>query len=380
MYDVDVLHYIDPSVEQKWKSNAKALGVRAAYGVENESLNNPVTLGQFITSIVRKLPVSSVKYIRQDFSKRFLDMAGHYEIVHVDTIHLTGKVVALKQLSRPPLTVLNAHNVECQIAGRMKELESSLSRRLALAIHARNMARFERRAFSSADMVLAVSDEDMERINAMAGIHGKAVLVENGVDENYYKPGIAENVDPNSLVFVGSMDWLPNVDGVKWFVSEILPSIRLQCPQARLTIVGRNPNVNVTALHSPHQGIVVTGTVDDVRPYVRHAAVFVVPLRFGGGSRLKILEAFAMKKAVVSTRLGAEGIQCQCGHHLCIEDEPQSFAKACLSLMGDCAFRNYLGAAGYNFALSRYTWSAVIRRMQEAVFSRLERGRDPDAY
>ncbi len=367
-YDVDVLHFSDPSVEEKWLAAAKTIGVRSVQGVENQGMKRPVTMVHLATAMIKGLPLSSLKYIRKDFSQRLMNMVAEgYDIVHVDTIHLAGELAALTQLPTPPLTVINAHNVECQIAGRMRDFECSLPRRMALSMHARNMERFEKRAFALADMVLAVSEEDRERIDAMAELFGKAILVENGVDENYYTPGMDQEIDPNSLVFVGSMDWLPNVDGVKWFVTEILPLIRMQCPQAQLTIVGRSPHVDVAALHSPERGVVVTGTVEDVRPYVRTASVVVVPLRYGGGTRLKILEAFAMKKAVVSTSLGAEGIQCQNGQHLCIENEAQAFAHACFKLMGDGATRDGLGEKGHSLALSQYSWAAVITRMHECV-------------
>lgn len=366
--DVDMLHCCDSDVAEKWQIEAQAIGVLSVDGVENQAMNRSVTLVQIATAMIKGLPLSSVKYIRKDLSKRFMDLASKgYDIVHVDTIHLAGELAALKQLPAPPLTVINAHNVECQIAGRMRDLESSLLRRMALTMHAYNMDRFEKRVFALADIVLAVSEEDRGRIDTMAGVSGKAILVENGVDENYYTPNTDQDVDPNSLVFVGSMDWLPNVDGVKWFVSEILPLIRQQRPQAHLRIVGRRPHVDVAALHSPKHGVVVTGTVDDVRPYVRTASVVVVPLRFGGGTRLKILEAFAMKKAVVSTSLGAEGIQCLNGKHLCIENETQSFANACLKLMVDDAVRQDFGEKGHALALSQYSWDAITARMYELI-------------
>lgn len=371
-YDVDVLHFSDPSVEEKWQAAAKAIGVCSVRGVKNQAMSRPVTMAHVARAMIKGLPLSSLKYMRNDFSQLLMNMAADgYDIVHVDTIHLAGELAALKRLSSLPLTIINAHNVECQIAGRMRDLESSLSGRMALSMHARNMERFEKRAFALADMVLAVSEEDRVRIDAMARTTGKAILVENGVDQNYFTPGMVQEIDPNSLVFVGSMDWLPNVDGVKWFVSEILPLIRLQRPQARLTIVGRSPHADVAALHSPEHGVVVTGTVDDVRPYVRTASVVVVPLRFGGGTRLKILEAFAMKKSVVTTSLGAEGILCQNGLHVCIENESKAFAQACLNLMRDDGARHDLGENGHSLALARYSWTAVIKRMHEAVSNRL---------
>lgn len=373
-YDVDVLHFSDPDGDESWPTAARVAGVCALYSLPNPALCQPVTWRQFATAIFRSLPVSSVKYIRKDFSEHFLNMAAGYDIVHIDTIHLAGELATLRQLPKLPLTIINAHNVEFQIARRMRELERSSLRRAALSIHARNMERFEQRAFALASMVLAVSEEDRSKIDAMVGILGRAVLVENGVDEDYFTPGADSEVDVDSLVFVGSMDWLPNVDGVKWFVSEILPLIGQVHPQVRLTIVGRNPHPDVAALHSPDQGILVTGTVDDVRPYVRAASVIVVPLRFGGGTRLKILEAFAMKKALVSTSLGAEGILCQDYRHLRIANDAQSFAQACCQLMEERKMRSDLGENGHALALSQYSWAAVVGRMHEAVSNRLKEG------
>ncbi|EGB14404.1 glycosyl transferase group 1 [Pseudodesulfovibrio mercurii] len=368
-YDVDVLHFIDPAVEAGWRKAAAALGVREIFGMENPDLNRPAAPSDLLAALIRGLPVSTVKYAKADFAARFRELAPNYDLVHVDTIHLAGGLGGLGNGGGAPFTTLNAHNVEYQIAERMRDLERSLPRRLALGLHARNMRRFETRAFREAGMVLAVSGEDGGQIDALAG-QGKGVLVENGVDVNFYTPADDPADAPgraDNLVFVGSMDWLPNIDGMKWFVRDILPAIRAARPGARITIVGRSPHPDVQALHDPAAGVVVTGTVDDVRPFVREASVVVVPLRFGGGTRLKILEAFAMGKAVLSTALGCEGILCEDGRHLRIEDEAAPFARRCLELMDDEDARRRLGAEGRELALSRYSWDAVVGRMHEAV-------------
>ena len=365
-YAVDVLHFIDPVVEAEWREAASARGVGAIYGVENPDLNRGTSPSDLLAALFKGLPVSTVKYTRADFAARLEELAPGYDLVHVDTIHLAGGLGSLGNGQGSPFTTLNAHNVEYQIAERMRDLETSLPRKLALGLHARNMRRFEARAFRDADMVLAVSGEDREQIDAMAGT-GKAMLVENGVDVAYYTPAGDPVGQGDNLVFVGSMDWLPNIDGMKWFVRDMLPTIRGVRPKTRLTIVGRSPHPDIRALHDPGAGVVVTGTVDDVRPFVREAGVVIVPLRFGGGTRLKILEAFAMGKAVLSTALGCEGILCEDNRHLRIEDHPQSFARRCLELMGDEAARRRLGMQGRDLALSRYSWDAVVGRMHEAV-------------
>jgi glycosyltransferase involved in cell wall biosynthesis len=365
-YEVDVLHCIDPAVEAEWREAASALGVATIYGVDNSDLNRSASPLDLPAALFRGLPISTVKYAKADFQARLHGLAPDYDLVHVDTIHLAGGLGRLGNGGGAPFTTLNAHNVEYQIAERMRDLETSLPRRLALGLHARNMRRFETRAFGEADMVLAVSGEDCSQIDALSG-PGKAVIVENGVDVGFYTPAGDPAGRADNLVFVGSMDWMPNVDGMKWFVRDILPAIRAARPEARITIVGRSPHPDVRALHDPAAGVVVTGTVDDVRLFVREASVVVVPLRFGGGTRLKILEAFAMGKAVLSTALGCEGILCEDGRHLCIEDEAAAFARRCLALMGDEAARRRLGADGRELALTRYSWDAVVGRMHEAV-------------
>jgi len=365
-YDVDLIHFIDSAFEADWREAASTLGVNTIFGLDNHDLNRPAALSDLLTALIKGLPVSTIKYASADFTIRMGELAPEYDLVHVDTIHLAGCLGLLGNSSDGPFTIINAHNVEFQIARRMRDLERSLPRKLALGLHARNMCRFETRAFREADKVLAVSDEDRLQIEALAG-SGKVMLVENGVDVEYYTPADDPAGQAENLVFVGSMDWLPNIDGMKWFVRDILPSIRTVLPEVRITIVGRRPHPDIQALHDPAAGVVVTGTVDDVRPFVREASVVVVPLRFGGGTRLKILEAFAMGKAVVSTSLGCEGILCENGRHLCIEDQAPAFARYCLELMVDEAARRRLGTQGRQLALSRYSWDAVVGRMHEAL-------------
>ena len=371
-FDVDVLHFNGMEIDRFWREAALNIGVRSVCGIDNPGMNRPVTLSQFAIAAFMGRPVTSGKYIKKNFFERCVEIAADgYDIVHVDTIHLAGDLAALKQGTRPPKLILNAHNVEWQIAERMRDLETSLPHRLALGLQVRNMRHFEARAFREADTVLAVSSEDLEQIDALAG-PGKAMLVENGVDIDYYSPANEPVGRMDKLVFVGSMDWLPNIDGMKWFVRDILPAIREIRPEASITIVGRSPHPDIQALHDPTAGISVTGTVEDVRPFVHEASVVVVPLRFGGGTRLKILEAFAMGKTVLSTALGCEGILCENGRHLYVEDRAMAFASRCLELMGDETARRRLGTDGRELALSRYTWDAVVGRMLRGISDKFD--------
>ena len=168
------------------------------------------------------------------------------------------------------------------------------------------------------------------------------------------------------MVFTGSMDWLPNEDGMTYFCREILPRVRQAEPAATLSIIGRSPTPAVRRLADEH-GVEVTGRVDDVRPHVSRGAVYVVPLRIGGGTRLKIFEAMAMGKAVVSTSIGAEGLPVTSGRDVAIADDPARFAQAVVHLMRDASARQAIEIAARRLVVERYDWSAVASDFEEAL-------------
>jgi polysaccharide biosynthesis protein PslH len=257
--------------------------------------------------------------------------------------------------SRVPL-VLFEHNVEYVIWRRLAALEVRPWRRALLEIEWRKVRRAERAACYKADLTIAVSEEDRRRLEALAP-SGRCVAIPTGVDIAYFKPCGRPEV-PNRLVFTGSMDWHPNEDAILHFSEAILPRIRAQIPDVTVTVVGRSPSARLRAI-AERVGIVVTGTVDDVRPYIDEAAVYIVPLRAGGGTRLKIFEALAMGKAVVSTTVGAEGLAVTPDGDISIADEPAEFARAVIALLHEPARRHALGQAGRLLVSTRYCWEQV---------------------
>jgi glycosyltransferase involved in cell wall biosynthesis len=193
------------------------------------------------------------------------------------------------------------------------------------------------------------------------------------VDTEYFKPeGSPES--PSELVFTGSMDWVPNEDAILHFARAILPAVLREVPEASLTVVGRKPSARLRAAVAGLP-VRVTGRVEDVRPYVSKAAVYVVPLRAGGGTRLKIFEALAMGKAVVSTTVGAEGLPLIPGEHFIGADDPALFAGAVVSLVRDPARRRALGAAGRRLVEERYSWPQVAREFEQHFAKVLSRQR-----
>jgi glycosyltransferase involved in cell wall biosynthesis len=268
----------------------------------------------------------------------------------------------------PCPAILFTHNVESEIWRRHAETaRNPVSRRL-LQAQWRRMLRFERAALGRFDLVLAVSDADRQTFGRLfpGALTAPVHVVPTGVDTAYFAPMYDRHSKPAHLVFTGSMDWLPNEDGMQYFVREILPRIRQFEPDATLSIIGRSPTPAVRRLANDH-GVRVTGSVDDVRPYVADGSVYVVPLRIGGGTRLKIFEAMAMGRAVVSTTVGAEGLPVTPGEHIVVADEPQHFAETVVRLVRDDEMRRRLEIEARKLVVERYDWSAVARDFEDAL-------------
>jgi glycosyltransferase involved in cell wall biosynthesis len=247
----------------------------------------------------------------------------------------------------------------------MAAAESRPLHRLLFGVQASFMERFERRVFSASQFVTAVSAGDAATIQSIKP--QEIVVVANGVDGDAYRP---PDVEPSgrSLVFTGSMDWRPNQDAIRWFIDAVHPLL-IQDGDYRLHVVGRQPPdwLRDRSLVPPQ--VIVTGTVDDVRPYIAGASVYVVPLRIGGGSRLKILEALAMGRAVVSTTVGAEGLDLEPGVNILFEDTPPGFAAAINTLWRDEPRRRALGQAGRQVIDRQYRWEQIAP-LQGALWRR----------
>ncbi|MBD3256981.1 glycosyltransferase, partial [candidate division GN15 bacterium] len=180
---------------------------------------------------------------------------------------------------------------------------------------------------------------------------------DNGVDVEYFQPQNGQ-VDPNTLVFTGSMDGRPNQDAVEYFVTDVLPILRSARPEMKFVAVGRKPPAHIVEL-GKRDGVTITGTVDDVRPYIAKAALYVVPLRVGGGSRLKILEAMAMRKPVISTGVGAEGLEVTEGENIILTSGAEKLAESILLKLDDPEGCARLAEAGHKLVHERYRWQTL---------------------
>lgn len=267
----------------------------------------------------------------------------------------------------PCPVVLFTHNVEADIWRRHAETATAPLRRWLYTQQFRRMQRFEQRTLSLVDGVLGVSDADARRFEQLypGALSAPMQVIPTGVDTAYFAND-APAADSRTVVFTGSMDWLPNDDAMQFFVRDILPIVRADESDAALSIVGRAPTPAVRAL-AKTSGVTVTGRVDDVRPYMSAASVYAVPLRIGGGTRLKIFEAMAMGLPVVSTSVGAEGLPVTPGVHFLLADDARSFADAIVTLFRDPALRRRLGEAGRALVKTHYDWSAVAGTLEDAL-------------
>jgi len=260
--------------------------------------------------------------------------------------------------------LLFQHNVEAMIWERHALVATHPLKKAYMSEQWRRMKRFEASECRRVSSVVAVSTQDAEVFRREYGVP-EVPDVPTGVDTSYFVRQPEVSRAPDSMVFTGSMDWMPNEDGIVWFVESILPRIRAAIPDATLTIVGRNPTAKVKALHRPDAGVSVTGSVPDVRPYLASHQLFIVPLRVGGGTRLKIYEGMTMGLPTVSTTIGAEGLPVVDGEHLLLADDPATFARACIALLEDQARSQAMGDAADRYVREQFGWDGVAKRFAE---------------
>jgi sugar transferase (PEP-CTERM/EpsH1 system associated) len=315
--------------------------------------------------VVDPVPYAVAKYRSAAYRARVEDLlaTGDFDAVVCDFL---PPVVNLPDRLPCP-AILFTHNVEAEIWRRHAEQAANSGSKYLMTQQWRRMLRFEAAALARFELVLAVSEADGKTFSRLYpnSLRAPVQVVQTGVETDYFTPHAAEPARAH-LVFTGSMDWLPNEDGMTYFCRDILPKIRQAEPEATLSIIGRAPTPAVRRL-ADIPGVEVTGRVDDVRPHIARGAVYVVPLRIGGGTRLKIFEAMSMAKAVVSTTVGAEGLPVSGGRDVEIADEPDGFAHAVVHLIRDTEARRVIETAARRLVVERYDWSAVAQDFEAAL-------------
>ena len=279
-------------------------------------------------------------------------------------------------------SVLFTHNVEAEIFRRHGDVARNLPLRAFWRSQRAKMARFERAALRRFDGVVAVSEQDREFFVSEYGVNNVSVIP-TGVDLAYFgakaDPASARPpADGDTVVFTGSMDWMPNIDSVNYLMADIWPHITSAKPKAHFTVVGRNPPKRLIDT-AKGRGLnwEFTGLVEDVRPYVRRSQVYIIPLRVGGGTRLKVFEAMAMGCPIVSTSIGVEGLPLEPGQHYLLADDPKDFAAAVLRLLDDAALRERLTRQAYAYVAEHFSSRVVAKTFEDicaGVATRHEQG------
>ena len=320
--------------------------------------------GELALNLASRLPYAVAKY-RSAAMRREIERtvgAGDVDLLVCDFLFPSQNVPSGLSCR----TVLFQHNVEAMIWKRHAEVRAGRPSEAYFRMQWKRMRRFEGAECRRFDQVVAVSRDDAEVLEREYGLD-RVADIPTGVDTEYFRPSGTVAREPRDLVFTGSMDWLPNEDGIVWFAEEVLPLIHARMPDVTVTIVGRNPPPRIVALAERDARLRVTGTVPDVRPYLERAAISVVPLRVGGGTRLKIYEALAVDRPLITTTVGGEGLPIEHGTHALLADGAGPFADAVLQLLGDPAAAAALAARGAAFVRANFGWERVADAFAERI-------------
>lgn len=278
-----------------------------------------------------------------------------------DVITAEFSTMAYFRLPPEPVLVLDEHNIEYDIHYRTARTDNQIERRLYSGVNFLKLRHEERSAWRRFDGCVLTSERD-QQVLLRDYPRAQARIVPNGVDTHFFQPGPAAP-SKDTILFFGAIDYYPNTQGLLFFLNEIWPALLQGNPALKLTIVGQSPPPAILAYRSDN--VLVTGVVDDIRPYVEDASVVIVPLQIGGGTRLKILEAMAMGKAIVSTSIGAEGIDVSHERNIMIADTPGDFAARTAEVLADPRLRDSLGQEARGLVMSKYEWDVGVRALEQ---------------
>ena len=326
---------------------------------------SPAFFLQLLANVFSSLPLAVARFVTPEMKQQIENVLREHEF---DAIVCDFLMPApnLPDISR---AVLFQHNVETRIWERHASVASDPLRRAYFALQARRMFECEKKYACAAACVIAVSDNDAADMRQMFGVK-RISAIPTGVDLPFFSRPPAREAENSGadLVFLGAMDWLPNVDGARWFMTEILPRIRAVRPETSVVFAGRNPIPEIRQYAKGDSRISVTGTVADVRPYLWDSLVSIVPLRIGGGTRLKIYEAMAAGTPVVSTAIGAEGLAVTHGRDILLADQPEAFAADCLALLESAEQRRTQSEAATRL-VQQFSSAQIALRFEEILQS-----------
>ncbi len=349
-------------------SELQELGIRVVLVAPLPPSNSLSFYAGALANVVSKWPYSVSRHHTHRFLRAVREQttAKRYDLVHCEWTPYASFMHSLRKL---PMLVM-AHNIETTVWRRRAEHASNPAERVYMGLQALKMERFEKRCFAEAARVATVTMEEQQTAKEWRA--RATSLVPNGVDTEYLQP-TGQPFEPGSLLFLGSLDWQPNRDALHYLLREILPEIQAANPGATLRVVGRQPATKLREQVEGLHGVEWVGEVPDIRPHFARAAAVLVPLRIGGGSRIKILESLSMGKAVVTTRIGAEGLDVVSGEHCLMADTPKEFARSVGELLNNPELAARLGCNGRNLVVERYDWSRSAGDLSQAWLQTADR-------
>ncbi|MCI0697896.1 glycosyltransferase family 4 protein [candidate division KSB1 bacterium] len=320
--------------------------------VQHQTSSNRI---EALRSLASKVPYTMSKYHTPAMFAKLVELVEHYqiEVVHVDLLHMAIYGIFLKERYGLPI-VLREHNVELTIMERFTENQKNPLLRWYATLQHQKLLRYEPEICAQFDYCAMITREDEQRIRALSN-QARTTIIPAGVD----LPALADSTpeESRSILFLASLDWLPNVDGFFWFYKNVLPQILREEPEVRVSIVGKGYSARLQNLRHPN--IRFIGFVEDVTPHLQAAQVCIVPLFAGGGMRIKILEMFSHRKSVVSTSVGCEGIAAAHGQDLLVADEASEFARSVVRALRDKELRLSLGNNARRLVERKYDWKQI---------------------
>ncbi len=322
----------------------------------------------YVKLLVAPHAYSMQKYYRPEVRQKISELFSRksFDAIVCDFIYPAG---VLDWDAKTPI-VLFTHNVEAEVWERQYRLSKNPLRKLAFWVEYQRLTRAERYYARRAARVLAVSESNRQFFGRYVGGAENVTLMPTGVDTDFFRPA-PDLAEERTLVFTGSMDWVPNHDAMDYFYRDILPLIRKEEPDVEIWMVGRNPPAALCRLVEKDPKVHVTGRVEDVRPFMNRSSIYVLPMRTGSGTRLKVFEAMASGKAIVSTPIGAEGLPVTEGENILLAETPLDFAQAVVRLTRDAALRRRLEINARALAERGLSWSAATDRLEEAIVGTL---------
>lgn len=356
-YSIDFLCFADFEKENKYICNLKNIDINVISVKDQRTRRSSVKYYfDILINLISCLPFSVSYNYRNDFLQIFKEVIKktNYDLIHFEW---TQMAIYLKHVKISQPVVISAHNVEAMIWNRYSANSKNIIEKVFYYLQMKKMSRYEIWAYNSAKYITSVSESDSDIIKKNYG-QKNIVVVPNGVDTDYYKNTNLQSFT-NRILFFGAMDYKANIDAVNFFLYDVIPLLLDKMPDLEFYIVGRNPPNKLVDLAKTLSYLKVIGTVEDMRPYYYKNSIFVVPLRLGAGTRLKILEAMAMEVAVVSTTIGAESLKCEDGINILIADTPENIRDKIIELRNNPQFQTDIEQAGRKLVEKHYAWKQI---------------------